>query len=335
MSAEDRPVAFVLVETGMHAGARLELREAGTWYAAGGQVDAEYWLADPDLQDARVEFAVIGGALRARLREGPALIVGTASVEPGGETTVEQTLLWGGVSFRAELMPPPPEDKAAAAAPASPPRPAPAVRIVAAVRELARNRRLLSLMGATAVLVVPAAVAMSSLSSMLERRQAQQLQREALSAQESPEVQMLRAREAAQRLSDLVGTPTVSVKALDGRTLALFGSNVPRSDQERVRNAVAQVERGFTVRDNVVYQPETPATAKTLTRLPEGVDLVQYGPRGYLKGRDGHLYLAGGVLPDGTRVDLIRDREVWLSRGTERAVLRAGETSLEPLLPQE
>jgi hypothetical protein len=66
--------------------------------------------------------------------------------------------------------------------------------------------------------------------------------------------------------------------------------------------------------------------AAVLPHLPEGVDLVQYGPQGYLRGHDGRLYLPGGVLPNGMQVDLIREREVWLSRGSERAVLRAGET---------
>jgi hypothetical protein len=327
MTTDGRPVAYLLVENGLHAGARLELREAGQWYSAGGLVDAEYWLADPDLAEAKAEFALVDGAVCARLVTGPPLILGTTSLEPGAAAVaLDQPLLWGGVSFRGVAMPPLAAETAAPAAAPAPVRRPLAGRALDAVRRIGANRRLLSVALALLALVVPAAVVLSLLGSMLERRQAMELQRDALSAQEDPRAQYLRARSAAQRLSDLIGVQSVSVTALDGKTLAVFGTNVARSERERVRAAVAQFERDFAVRDNVVYQAEAMARAAVLPHLPEGIDLVQYGPQGYLRGHDGRLYLPGGVLPNGMQVDLIREREVWLSRGSERAVLRAGET---------
>lgn len=326
MNTETRPAACVLVENGLHAGARLELREAAVWYAVGGQVDAEYWLADADLAEGKLEFALIDGTVRARLLAGPPMIFGSESVEAGAEAVAfDRPMLWGGVSLRAVVLPPPLAHDDATTAPPPANAKALAGKMKRVARALVSDRRLLSVVLALAVLLIPAVAMSSLLASMLQRQHAQELQREALSAQEDPRAQYLRARQAAERLSDLIGLQAVSVSAVDGKTLAVFGTSVPAAERDRVRAAIAQFERDFTVRDNVIYQTEPAAGAVLLTRLPEGIDLVQYGPHGYLRGHDGRLYLPGGLLPDGMRVDLIRDHEVRFSRGNERAVLRAGD----------
>jgi len=328
MSAEAfRPVAYVLVENGLHAGARLELRDAGVWYSAGGLVDAEYWLADPDLVEAKAEFAYIDGVVHARLLAGPTMLLGTASVEAGAPVPFDRGLLWGGVSFRAVAMPSPTEPQVQAATKAAAaPVPEGSAALAAALRSAGRragSRRSAMLLVAVLAVVVPAAITLSLLGSMLERHQHREAQREALFAQEDPGVRLNHARSAAQRLSDLIGMQAVSVAALDGRTLAVFGTNVPPERRDSVRASIAQFETEYSVRDNVSYRSDAAPRAFRLTQLPEGVDLVQYGPEGYLRGREGRLYLPGGTLPDGAQVDLIREDEVWLRRGQERAVLRA------------
>jgi hypothetical protein len=45
-----------------------------------------------------------------------------------------------------------------------------------------------------------------------------------------------------------------------------------------------------------------------------------------LRGKDGQTYMTGGVLPDGAQVMAINEAGIWLAKGTERAVLRAGAT---------
>lgn len=327
-TADTRPAAYVLVETGMHAGARLELREARTWYTAGGAIDTDYWLADADLVDAKVHLALMDGGVRVRLSEGPALVIGAASVEIGGDAALDAPMLWGGVTFRAVVMPdvpepvhqvPPPDAGRADAGRAT------VVKAMSALRGLLKSRRVMASVLATIALVIPAGLAISLIGPIFERQHARELQREAQVAQEDPRVRYAQARAAAQRLGDLIGTQTVSVTALDGKTLAVFGMNVPLARKDAVRSAVSQFEGEYAVRDNIVYQPENAARAVQLVALPEGIDLVQYGAQGYLRGSDGRLYLAGGLLPNGMQVDLIREGEVLLSRGTEHAVIRAAD----------
>lgn len=324
MSGTDtRVAAYVLVETGLHAGARLELREPRAWYSAGGLIDTEYWLADPDLAEAKAEFALIDGSVRVRLSAGPALVVGTASVEAGAEAVIGDRLLWGGVAFRAVVMPVAPEQEPVL--PESPPE-AGGEKVMHALnvaRGLAKSRRLMMSLLAMIAVVVPVGLAMSLLGPIFERQRARELQREALSAQEDPRARHAQARAAAQRLNDLIGIQTVSVNAVDGKTLAVFGLNLPAERRNAVHAAISQFEGEFTVRDNIVYQAASVPRPAQLVSLPEGIDLVQYGPQGYLRGRDGRLYLMGGVLPNGMQVDLIREGEVLLSRGTEHAVIRA------------
>ena len=322
-TADTRPVAYVLVETGMHAGARLELREARTWYTAGGAIDTDYWLADADLADAKVHLALMDGSVRVRLSEGPALVIGAASVEVGTEAAIDDSMLWGGVTFRAVVMPEVPAPVHQAPPPDA--GGAKMVKVMSALRGLLKSRRLMASVLATIALVIPAALAISLIGPIFERQHARELQREALSAQEDPNVRYAQARAAAQRLGDLIGIQTVSVTAVDGKTLAVFGMNVPPSRKDAVSTAISQFESEFTVRDNIVYQPENVVRAVQLVALPEGIDLVQYGPQGYLRGSDGRLYLAGGMLPNGMQVDLIREGEVLLSRGTEHAVIRAAD----------
>lgn len=318
-----RAVAYVLVESGLHAGARLELQEAQTWYSAGGQVDADYWLADPDLTEAKAQFAFVDGGVRVRLLAGPPMVIGAASIEVGAEVAFDNSLLWGGVSFRAAVMPQVQEP-----APDVLPKNAPQANVanaMKAVRGLAANRRVMTSLLAMMAVVIPTGIAVSLLGPMLERQHTRERQREALSAQEDPRVRQAQARAAAQRLADLIGMQSVTVTALNGKTLTVFGVNLPSERREAVRAAIAQFEGEFTVHNNISYQAETAPRPARQTHLPEGIDLVQYGPQGYLRGRDGRLYLAGGVLPDGTQVDLIRDREVWLSHGADRAILHAND----------
>lgn len=320
--ATTRPVAYVLVESGLHAGARLELNEAQTPYSAGGLVDADYWLADPDLAEAKAQFVFTDAGVRVRLLAGPVMILGAASLEAGAEAAFDKPLLWGGVSFRVVVMPQVPEPvRDVVASPNA--GQATVDRAKKLAGRVAGNRRLMTAMLAMVAVIVPTGIAVSLVGPMWERQRARERQREALSAQEDPRVRHTQARAGAQRLADLIGMQSVSVTALDGKTLAVFGVDLPAERREAVRAAIAQFESEFTVRDNVSYRSESASRAVQLTHLPEGIDLVQYGPQGYLRGRDGRLYLTGGVLPDGTQVDLIREREVWLSRGNERAILRA------------
>lgn len=320
----EHAVAYVLVETGLHAGARLELHDAQVWYSVGGMVDAEYWLADAELADAKAEFRRAGSTLEVRLVSGPPMLLDAASIEAGGEPVpFTKPLLWGGVSFRAAVMPKPAEAPADKPAVPSGQRAALA-GVLAGGRRVLGNRRAVSMVLALAAIMVPAAIVLALLSSLLQEHRSQDLQRQALSAQQDPQVQLQRAKAAAQRLSDLIGSPAVSVSALDSKTLAVFGSRVPSSLRDQIQAAASQFEHDFTVRDHVAYLAEGVPHAALLTHLPDGIDLVQYGPHGFLRGHDGRLYLNGGVLPDGMQVDLIRDGEVLLSRGNERAVLRAG-----------
>jgi hypothetical protein len=311
------PVAYVLVETGMHSGARLELREPGTWYSVGGLVDADYWLADPDLAEAKLEFAFIGGSVRVRVHSGPAASLENAVLDVGAEGTVRRTVLWGGVSLRAVTMP----------AEAAPPASAPANRNPAqALRQhlgTKLSRRAAIWLLASLAVIVPLGLMLATLTSMLDRFDQQDRQAKAIAAQSGPDMKRANARAAAQRLADLISIRTVSVTAIDGETLALFGTNVPPEHREAILAAISQFEPSFTVRDNIAYRDDQPVRPVELSRLPEGVDFVHFGSEGFLRSRAGNVYLLGGKLPDGTQVELIGSTEIWLSRGNERSVLRA------------
>lgn len=311
------PVAYVLVETGMHSGARLELREPGTWYSVGGLVDADYWLADPDLAEAKLQFAFVDGSVRARVQAGPAASIDSAVLDVGAEGIVRRTVLWGGVSLRAVAMP----------AEAAPPTSAPLSRGAAqALRQrlgTKLSRRAAIWLLASLAVIVPLGLMLTTLTSMLDRVEQHDRQAKAIAAQSGPDMKRANARAAAQRMADLIGIRTVSVTAVDGETLALFGSNVPPEHRDTILAAISQFEPAFTVRDNIAYRDDQPVRPVELNRLPEGVDFVQYGSEGFLRSRAGNVYLLGGKLPDGTQVELIGSAEIWLSRGNERSVLRA------------
>lgn len=335
MNASGRPVAYVLIENGMHQGARLELSEYGVWYSAGGVVDADYWLADPELADAKIEFASAEGQVWLRLHAGPEAVLDGAIVGVGGQGRIDRSVVWGGVGMRAVVMPA--EEPAAAAAeppPEETPKSAQQVRWDAAVaaargagsRLLQRApspRRLgLGLLALLAVALPLIAVGIL-LDSMQERYHQSERQSQALAVQSDPRQKLADARAAAQRLADLIGLRTVSVVAVDGKSLALFGSDVPADRSPAIRAAITQFEPEFVVRDNIAYNPERPDGPLELVRLPEGIDFVQYGPDGFLRGPQGRAYLAGGTLPDGMRIEEIRDDQIWFTRGTQQAVLRA------------
>lgn len=317
MSTDQRAAAaYVLVENGMHRGARLELREPGTWYAAGGQVDADYWLADPDLAEAKALFALIDGSVRVRIEAGPAAAIDGAVLDAGGEAVLRRSLLWGGVSFRGVAMP--------LETGTATPQPAVATPTALAAALAARVPRRAGLwLLATLALAVPLGLVLVLLSSLLERVEQRERQAKAIAAQSGPDMKRAQARAAAQRMADLIGVRTVNVSALDGETLALYGSNVPPEQREAIQAAVAQFEPHFKVRDNIVYRDDRPPPPVELARLPDGVDFVQYGSDGFLRGRNGSLYLVGAKLPDGTQIEDIGETQISFSRGHERAVLRA------------
>lgn len=326
MSADSQPCGYLLVGSGLHAGARLELPEPEQWYSAGGHVGVDYWLADAELADARLEFACLGGAIVLRLVDGPELLIGAASVPAGTEAVVDAPVTWGGVSLRAVAMPmaapQPPVPETAA------PAPAPATTLGGRLRRWLRVPRVeparvgLVLLAAVSV-VVPLLLLVSVARSMLDAQELRERQGDALRAQQSPEARSAAARAAAQRLADLIGMQGISVMAADARTLALFGTDIPFEQRASIKAAIAQFEVQYAVRDNIVYRERPAATPTELQRLPDGVDTVAYGPDGHLHGRNGSTYLVGSTLPDGSRIESIDSGHVSLLHGNERSVLVA------------
>lgn len=334
MTTNGRPAAYILVESGLHAGAKLEIGAPDTWYAVGGSVDCEYWLADAALTDARIEFCLHNGLVVVRHDRGPDLLVADEPVAPGGQALVEHRLLWGGVSMRAAVLPAERAEPAdAPPAAAAPPRLADAVQRLRAWTAL-RSRQLA--LGTLAVLavVLPALLLASVAGDIIDTQDRMARRQEVLRTQETPETRLAAARAAAQRLSDLIGYQGISVMASDAHTLSIFGTDIPLDRKASVRAAVAQFTRDYGIRDNVLYRDDGPKPPQELAKLPEGVTLAEFGNDGYLRGKDGRIYLPGGLLPDGSRIESIADGLVRLQRGNDRMVLRAPLTTAPLVVPE-
>ncbi len=315
-----RAAAFVLIESGLHAGARLELREKEVWYSVGGVVDAEYWMADDDLAEAKAEFGCFGGQLHVRVLAGPELVIGANTVPVGHEILLEGGVLWGGIGFRGVLMPDLPEvDMSQQAEWQS--------ATQQQLQPLHRKRFVRPALALTA-LVVPLLLVFAQADNIMTRMRTIEKRKEALAAQNNPAVKLANARAAAQRMADLIAMQSVSVSAPDGETLLLTGTDIGPEHRETIDAAVAQFQTEYRVRNSVAYRSEPPRKQVTeLAQLPSGIDLVEYGSNGYLRGKDGQTYMAGGVLPDGAQVVAINEAGIWLSKGSDRAVLRANATN--------
>ena len=317
-----RPAAFVLVESGLHAGARLELRERDVWYSVGGVVDAEYWMADDDLAEGKAEFGCIAGQLRVRVVAGPELVVGPNAVPVGEEIALDGGVLWGGIGFRGVVLPEEPEVEA--------PQPADSWQnaMPHQMQPLLRHRRFVRPVLAIIAVVVPLLLVFAQADNVLTRMRTTQERKEALAAQKTPAVKLANARAAAQRMADLIAMQSVSVSAPDGNTLLLSGTDIGPEHRETIEAAIAQFQADFQVRNLVSYRPDPARKQVTeLAQLPSGIDLAEYGSNGYLRGKDGQTYMTGGVLPDGAHIVAINEAGIWLAKGTERAVLRAGATT--------
>jgi hypothetical protein len=327
MNADLQPCGYILVGSGLHAGARLELVEPDRWYSAGGHVHADYWLADTELAEARLEFISRGGVILLRLVEGPEPLIGTLSAPAGVELVIDAPVTWGGVSFRAVAMPaaaPAPQPHESESELAANPQDTPArlrkwLRGAPAIRPARVGLVLLSVVAIAAPLFMLLSVA-RSISTAYEQSERQS---DALQAQQAPEARSAAARAAAQRLADLIGMQSISVMAADARTLALSGSDIPFERRESIKAAIAQFEVEYVVRDNIMYREKPHAGPTELLRLPEGVDTASYGFDGHLRGRNGTTYLVGSTLPDGSRIESIDNGRIWLLRGSERSVMVA------------
>ncbi len=317
------PAAFVLVESGLHAGARLELRHHDVWYSVGGVVDAEYWMADDDLAEAKAEFGCFAGQMQMRVLAGPDLVMGGNTAPAGTEIVLEGTVLWGGIGFRGVLMPAQgPEievqqqaDRWRSAAPQQ-------------LQPLLQTKRLVRPVLAAVAVVAPLLLVFAQADTMLTRFRAAEKRSEALAAQNNPAVKLANARSAAQRLADLVAMKSVSVTAPDAETLVISGTDISAEHRESIEAAIGQFHTEFRVRNVVSYRNEAPRAQITeLAQLPSGIDLVEYGSNGFLRGKDGQTYMAGGVLPDGAQIVAINEAGIWLSKGSDRAVLRAMATN--------
>ena len=316
-----RPAAFILVESGLHAGARLELRQYDVWYSVGGVVDAEYWMADEDLAEGKAEFGCIAGQLRVRVVAGPNLVVGPNTVPAGEEIALDGGVLWGGIGFRGVVLPEEPQVEMPQLADSwqgSMPQ---------QMQPLLRHKRFVRSALAVIAVVVPLLLVFAQADNVLTRMRSTQERKEALAAQKSPAVKLANARAAAQRMADLIAMQSVSVSAPDGNTLIISGTDIDTEHREAIEGAIAQFQADFQVRNLVSYRAEPPRKQVTeLAQLPSGIDLVEYGSNGYLRGKDGQTYMTGGVLPDGAQIMAINEAGIWLVKGAERAVLRAGAT---------
>ena len=316
------PAAFVLVENGLHAGARLELRHHDVWYSVGGIVDAEYWMADDDLAEAKAEFGCFAGQMHMRVLAGPDLVMGGNTAPPGTEVVLEGTVLWGGVGFRGVLMP--------ANGPEAEVQQAEGWRSAAPqqLQPLLQTKRFVRPVLAAVAVVAPLLLVFAQADTMLTRFRAAEKRSEALAAQSNPSVKLANARSAAQRLADLVAMKSVSVTAPNAETLVISGTDIGAEHRESIEAAIEQFHTEFRVTNMVSYRNEPPRAQITeLAQLPSGIDLVEYGSNGFLRGKDGQTYMAGGVLPDGAQIVAINEAGIWLSKGSDRAVLRAMTTS--------
>jgi hypothetical protein len=316
-----RPAAFVLVESGLHAGARLELREHDVWYSVGGVVDAEYWMADDDLAEAKAEFGCIAGQLRIRVLAGPEAVVGPNTVPLGQEILLEGGVLWGGIGFRGVVLPEAPQVEV--------PQQADSWHsgMPQQMQPLLRRKRFVRLLVATVAVIVPLLLVFAQADNVLTRMRATEQRKEVLAAQKTPAAKLAYARAAAQRMADLIAMQSISVSAPDANTLLVSGTEIGAEHREAIEAAITQFQSDFQVRNAVSYRSEPARKQVTeLAQLPTGIDLVEYGSNGYLRGKDGQTYMTGGVLPDGAQVMAINEAGIWLAKGTERAVLRAGAT---------
>lgn len=318
-----RPAAFVLIESGLHAGARLELRHHDVWYSVGGVVDAEYWMADDDLAEAKVEFGCFAGQMRIRVLAGPELVMGGNTAPVGSELVLEGPVLWGGIGFRGVVMPDPgPEAEMQQQADgwnAAAPQQLPPL--------LDRKRYLRPVFAAVAV-VAPLLLVFAQADTMLTRWRAAEKRSEVMAAQNNPAARLANARSAAQRLADLIAIKSVSVTAPDADTLLVSGTEIGAEHRESIEASIEQFHTEFRVRNVVAYRNEPPRSQITeLAQLPSGIDLAEYGSNGFLRGKDGQTYMAGGVLPDGAQIVAINEAGIWLSKGSDRAVLRANTLS--------